>query len=329
MGYLADLGEVALGSRLKALSDALYDTADAVYRARGSRMQARWLPILRLLHDRGPHSVSEVAREIGQTHSAVSQMAAKLKRSGWLTVVSDRKDKRRRVITLTARANAALREIKPVWKALREVVTERLEHAQVDLLPMLARFESGVLQPDLAEVIVARCKVRDQAALRIVPFKPELREHFYRLNADWLRRYFYLEEIDHRVLSQPETEILEPGGAILFAVLDDAVVGTCALKRDAVGVYELTKMAVSEQHQGLGIGRQLLEGAIAEFQRRKGKTLFLESNSKLIPAVRLYESLGFEHQATLKPDSHYQRSDVYMIWRDPAKARSKMRKRAA
>ena len=30
--------------------------------------------------------------------------------------------------------------------------------------------------------------------------------------------------------------------------------------------------------------------------------------------------MGFEHQKTLKPDSHYQRSDVYMIWKAPKAA---------
>ena len=77
-----------------------------------------------------------------------------------------------------------------------------------------------------------------------MPFEPALREHFYRLNADWLRKYFYLEEIDHAVLSEPEREILEPGGAILFALVHDEVAGTCALKRKSAGVYELNKMAV-------------------------------------------------------------------------------------
>jgi ribosomal protein S18 acetylase RimI-like enzyme len=155
-----------------------------------------------------------------------------------------------------------------------------------------------------------------------VPFERALRGHFYRLNEAWLRKYFYVEDIDHRVLSNPEAEILQSGGCILFAILGDDVVGTCALMTDFDGeqhngIYELTKMAVDEQRQGLGIGRALLEAAIAEFQSLGGRRLFLETNSKLTPAVRLYESMGFEHQASVKPDSHYDRADVYMVWRDP------------
>lgn len=158
---------------------------------------------------------------------------------------------------------------------------------------------------------------RDPTAIRVVPFEPRLCEHFHRLNAHWLRKYFDLEEIDRTVLSEPEREILAPGGAILFVLVHDEVAGTCALKRESPGVYELTKMAVDERYQGLGLGRRLMEAVIAEFRERGGRTLFLESSTKLVPALRLYESMGFERQPSPKPDSHYRRSDVYMIWRGP------------
>ena len=117
------------------------------------------------------------------------------------------------------------------------------------------------------------------------------------------------------MLSEPEKHILAPGGSILFALVGDEVVGTCALMPDGPGVYELTKMAVTGGHQGLGIGRRLMEAAIAEFHRLGGKELFLESQRRLQPALKLYESVGFERQPGVKPGSHYQRADVYMFYR--------------
>ena len=157
-------------------------------------------------------------------------------------------------------------------------------------------------------------------AVRIVTFLPELREHFHLLNAAWLRKYFYIEKIDHEVLSHPEAQILAHGGQIFFALLGDAVVGTCALKQEGPDACELTKMAVAEHYQGLGIGRSLIEAVIAEFRERPARTLCLETSTRLTPAIRLYESVGFERQVILKPDSHYTRADVYMIWRDPLPA---------
>jgi DNA-binding MarR family transcriptional regulator/predicted GNAT family N-acyltransferase len=315
MEYIAQLGLVALGSRMRAVSDRLYATADEIYRASDLNLQGRWLPLLRILHDRGPQTVGEIAESIGQTHSAVSQLADKLSDQGWLTVAQDPTDKRRRRLALTARADTELRAAKPLWRAIDDLFSEHCREQGIDLLHALSAFESA-LTPTLAAAIVARAAAQGRAALRIVSFEPTLREHFYRLNEAWLRKYFYVEEIDHRVLSNPETEILDGGGAILFAMLGEDVVGTCALLRESEGVYELTKMAVDEQRQGLGIGRALLEAAIAEFHRHRGRTLFLETHDKLVPAIRLYESLGFEHQPSIKPDSHYARANVYMVWRD-------------
>jgi ribosomal protein S18 acetylase RimI-like enzyme len=150
--------------------------------------------------------------------------------------------------------------------------------------------------------------------VEIVPFEPHLREHFYTLNAAWLKKHFVIEPIDEQVLREPEKAVLEPGGAIFFARLGDVVIGTCALLREAPGVYELSKMSVDESFRGLGAGRQLLDAAIAEFHRRGGHNLFLESSSLLKPALYMYEQAGFVLQPTIRAGSHYARADVYMIY---------------
>jgi GNAT superfamily N-acetyltransferase len=150
--------------------------------------------------------------------------------------------------------------------------------------------------------------------LEIVPYAPALREHFYRLNAQWLERYFRIEEIDRAVLGDPERYVLEPGGTICFARLGEDIIGTCALMQESPGVFELTKMGVDKTFQGLGAGRRLLQAIIAEFHRRQGRVLFLESNSRLKPALHMYEKAGFVMQPSPRPGSHYERADVYMIY---------------
>lgn len=152
-------------------------------------------------------------------------------------------------------------------------------------------------------------------SVRVVGWSPERQPDFYRLNAEWLTKYYAIEPFDHEVLSNPQQHIVDPGGTIVFAMIGDDVVGTGALMRDAPGVYELTKMAVTETHQGLGLGRRLIEALIGEFRARGGRTLFLESQRKLQAALTLYEKVGFELQPGVKPGSHYSRADVYMIWR--------------
>lgn len=156
------------------------------------------------------------------------------------------------------------------------------------------------------------------SGIRIVDYDPRWRDDFARLNIEWLERWFVVEAIDREVLSDPETHILAPGGRVLFAI-DGAgrAVGTVALKHEGQGVYELTKMAVEPGLRGGGVGRGLMQQALAVFQELDGRELFLESSSLLAPALKLYESVGFVHHPAPRPGSHYARADVYMVW-EPA-----------
>ncbi len=72
-------------------------------------------------------------------------------------------------------------------------------------------------------------------------------------------------------------------------------------------------MAVSPAIRGQGVGRKLLEYAIAQARALGATSLFLGSNSVLKNAVHLYESVGFTHVPAEKlPDMHYARADVFM-----------------
>ena len=154
--------------------------------------------------------------------------------------------------------------------------------------------------------------------IRIEGWHPRRAGAFRDLNLEWLERYFVVEPVDREVLDNPQRLIVDAGGEILFAVDgEDRVLGTCALLRVGDDEVELTKMAVTSAKQGAGIGRRLMDAAIKRFRQMKGGTLFLETNSSLAAAVALYRSVGFELQDSIRPGSHYDRADTYMIWRDP------------
>ena len=149
--------------------------------------------------------------------------------------------------------------------------------------------------------------------MQIVDYDPAHANAFERLNLEWLEKYFRVEDIDRAILSNPDAEVIDHGGHILFAELDGELVGTVALKHHGDGGYELTKMAVTASRQGFGYGRDLLLAAIARFDAISGKNLFLETHSSLQTAIKLYESAGFRH-ASHPTASDYERSDTYMIY---------------
>ena len=155
--------------------------------------------------------------------------------------------------------------------------------------------------------------------IRVVAFDPRWRGDFASLNIEWLQRWFVVEPFDREVLGNPERYILADGGHILFAVdARDRALGTVALMHHGGGIYELTKMAVAPDARGRGIGRLLMEAALALYRTLDARELFLESSSKLGPALALYESVGFRHHPAPRAGSHYARADVHMIWEPQA-----------
>jgi putative acetyltransferase len=147
--------------------------------------------------------------------------------------------------------------------------------------------------------------------VEVIPFRDELARSFEALNREWIERYFTVEEADLVAFRDPSGMIVEPGGQIFFVVAGDEALGTCAVVRHEGGVYELAKMAVSPRAQGLGYG-DLLVLAVIAFAREAGALkLMLLSNSRLRPALRLYEKHGFRH-VPVAEGHHYSRVDVQM-----------------
>jgi N-acetylglutamate synthase-like GNAT family acetyltransferase len=147
-------------------------------------------------------------------------------------------------------------------------------------------------------------------AITIIPFSSDIKESFKVLNMEWLKKYFKIEPKDERVLSNPQEEIIEKGGMIFYAKYDDKIVGTVALIKIDENSFELSKMAVTDNVQGLGIGQKLLQHCINIAEKQKIKKLILYSNRSLLPAIHLYEKLGFV-EVPLE-DGIYDRADIKM-----------------
>lgn len=107
-----------------------------------------------------------------------------------------------------------------------------------------------------------------------------------------------------------------PGGDVLLAREpgNGTVVGCVALLAYPDAVFELAKMAVAPAAQGRGIGGQLVAAAIDRAQALGGARLFLGTNSKLAPAIHLYEEAGFVRitRDRLPAADYYARADTLM-----------------
>ncbi|MDN3605646.1 GNAT family N-acetyltransferase [Kaistella yonginensis] len=146
--------------------------------------------------------------------------------------------------------------------------------------------------------------------IEIINFSDDLKDAIKILNYEWLEKYFRVEESDIRSLCNPREEIIEKGGFIFYAKLDDEIVGTASLLKKEEYIFELGKMAVSEKAQGLKIGTLLLEHCLCIAKQNQIKTVILYSNTQLESAIHLYRKFGFSEMKLEK--GRYERADIKM-----------------
>ncbi|WP_179137290.1 GNAT family N-acetyltransferase [Candidatus Entotheonella palauensis] len=164
------------------------------------------------------------------------------------------------------------------------------------------------------QTVKNRVETTTGGTIDIIDYAPPYKADFKRLNLEWIEHYFCVEPIDEVLLSNPESYFLQPGGYIFFATCCGQVVGTCALLKHPDRGFELSKMGVTKSYRGMGIGRKLAETAIEKVRSLDEPQIFLETHSKLIPAVNLYKHLGFRPKAFPGGCSErYQRANLYMV----------------
>ena len=146
--------------------------------------------------------------------------------------------------------------------------------------------------------------------IEIIPFTTELKEHIKTLNLEWLTKYFKVEPKDEIVLSNPQVEIIDKGGLIFYAKYNSQIIGTVSLIKINEVTFELSKMAVTDTIQGLGIGKKMMEHCLAVAKEKDIQKLILYSNRSLLPAIHLYEKFGFV-EIDLE-DGIYERADIKM-----------------
>jgi len=312
MDFLQQLGPVALGSRLRRLSEYFTSEAATIYADYKLEFQPRWYPVFYLVAHRPGISSNEIAGQIGHTHASVSQIVKELVRRGLLAMRTDAHDQRRRLLALTPLGQEMLPQLRAQTDDVRRSMQTLLAEAGVDLWQALDRMETQLQQQGLRTRVAQARQQREASAVTLRDFGPGDQPIFRQLNEEWIARYFQLEPADLKALDHPEEYILAPGGCILLAELHGQVVGTCALiKMDDGRSYELAKMAVSPAAQGQQIGFLLGQAAVQRVRDLGGARVYLESNAKLKPALALYRKLGFQDLAEPNP-SPYARADVQM-----------------
>ena len=311
MNLIKQLEELAFGTRLKLLTERILQDGAKVYRAQNIDFEPRWFTIFYLLHKQSPLGITEISQMLGISQPAVSQVAEAMVKKGLVKIIKEKKDTRKKLLALSAKGESLIPVLKPLWESFEEATKELFTSIGFDMIFIIDKMERALDNKDLYTRISEKIKAKQNHAINIIDYDSQYKDIFRDLNYEWLNKYFEVEDMDKKLLSDPENQIIKRGGHIFFAEHNDEILGTAALIKHDSKTYELAKMAVTEKAQGRQIGKKLAVKIIDMAKKNNAQTLVLETSKKLQTALNLYNSLGFE-QVEFTTPSEYSRSTIKM-----------------
>ncbi|RZJ70998.1 MAG: GNAT family N-acetyltransferase [Flavobacterium sp.] len=296
MKFFQQTGKVAIGSRLRMLTDKVTEDAAKIYQLYEIDVQPKWFPIFYSLSKGEEITITELAKNIGHSHPSVSKMIGEMLEKGYVTERKDKLDGRRNVIRLSSKGKEIYSKIDNQLIDVAAAIEDLSAQTQNKLWEAIEEWEFLLEQKTLLRRVMEKKKERDSLKVNIVDYTPAYKQAFKSLNEEWISTYFVMEESDFKALDHPQEYILDKGGVILVALYKGEPLGVCALIKMNDGEYdfELAKMAVSPKAQGKNIGFILASAIIERAKSLGASKIYLESNTILKPAINLYHKLGFQ-----------------------------------
>ncbi len=310
MDFYTKTGKMALGSRLRRLADRMTEDAAGIYDLYQVPLQPKWFPVFYSLSGTEEKTITDVAREIGHTHPSVSQIVREMSAKGYVIEKKGAADGRKNFVMLSPAGQELREKMQDQIDDVTAAIEKAMKETDHDLWKAIAEWEFLLDQKNLLQRVRAEKKKRESRQVQIVDYAPQYQEAFYKLNEEWITKYFHMEDSDYKALYHPQEYILDKGGFIFMALYKEEPLGACALIPMADGGFEMAKMAVSPKAQGLGIGYLLGQACIAKAKDMGAHRVYLESNTLLKPAINLYHKLGFNKVAG--PPSPYERANIQM-----------------
>ncbi len=130
--------------------------------------------------------------------------------------------------------------------------------------------------------------------MKIISFTEKYRQDFIDINTDWIVSNFgSLEEHDIEAFKKID-EQMQAGAMIFFAIENDTVLATCMAMPMEGTTWEICKLGANKNVPHKGAGSAVFEASMKWAINHGAERLFIVTNTKLKPALHIYEKYGFK-----------------------------------
>lgn len=160
--FLNTLGELALASRLKRLSEKMLADVAQVYHHYDIAFQPKWFPLIALLDQKAQVGIVQAADLLGISQPAISQFCKQLDKQGLIIIKVSQHDSRMRQLSLSTKGKSEVEKMRPMWAALRKSASELCEEHKSDFFGSLIKLEASLNASSLTQRTLSHTEYGDK-----------------------------------------------------------------------------------------------------------------------------------------------------------------------
>ncbi|MDH7462383.1 MarR family transcriptional regulator [Chitinophagaceae bacterium 26-R-25] len=142
MNIINELGELAIGARMRRLYDVFSKDVMKIYNDHNLDFEAKYFTLFYLVSKRNGIGIMDAAEELSLTHPAIIHLAKDLEKKGYIDSVKSPVDSRKRLLMLSRKGKAALPAFNEVWNKIDKLNKKLMRGQKNNLLKALEEMEN-------------------------------------------------------------------------------------------------------------------------------------------------------------------------------------------
>ncbi len=299
-------GELMLGSRLRRLGEKFFFDISKVYKSEDIAFEPTWFPLFFLLKHNKTLTVSDIATSLEITHPGASQMITTFENRSLINCSPDKKDKRVRVVSLTKKGEALLKQIEPIWLSVQKCAQEMLNEGENSrlLFSTLTEIEDLLTKKSFFDRV--KDDIHTQSVLdkiSIVPYSKKYAPRFKELVLSWLIENSE-RTIEHEAfINDTEKTITSGNTSILFVKLADELIGLSVLAQLDNDSATIAVFHIEESVKDLHIANLLLSDTLKHGKAKTVNNITVTLDRKNASLISIFKECNFSLQSLNKENN--------------------------
>lgn len=268
---------LVLGNLLQRLTENLRKEAQLFYKSQNIDFEPKWFPVIYVLSQKKAISVVELSQEIGYSHPTTISLLKELEKKDLIGSAKDAKDERKRLITLTEKANELIQQLQPLWAVMTQALVE-LTDTENNLFKAINEVNQNLKTKNLFDrmTTIKEMNLNNPAKAVDNDIKVEkIEDPKLESIAFAIRRQVFVEEQN---VSQ-ERESMDDAEAIHYLATVNGLPAGAARYRIMEKGAKIERIAVLSSYRGKKVGEAILKKIVEDLSQEKKIYLYAQVNA--------------------------------------------------